>query len=263
MTDYENCSDFLDWVSRRNPGADEFIQAVEEIATTVWPLIEDREDYRHARLLERLSEPDRIISFRVNWEDDQGRLRINRGWRVQQANALGPYKGGLRFHPSVTQSILQFLAFEQCFKNALTDLPMGGAKGGADFDPAGRSDAEIRRFCRSFMSELYRHIGPDLDVPAGDIGVGAREIGYLFGSYKKLSRSHQPAITGKAQSFGGSALRTEATGYGLVYFVCRMLDEAGNDMDGQRVAISGAGNVARYAAEKALSLGAKDRKSVV
>lgn len=250
-------NDALKWAKRRHPGQPEFHQALAAIGADIWPLIEANEAYGHARLFERLCEPDRVLSFRVCWEDDEGGLQINRGYRVQYSNALGPYKGGLRFSPDVSLSVFQFLGFEQCFKNALTGLPMGGGKGGADFDPSGRSDAEIMRFCQAFMSELYRHIGPDLDIPAGDIGVGSREIGYLFGSYKKLTGRFSPVLTGKDLAFGGSPMRTEATGYGLIYFVCRMLAQAEQDLDGKTVAVSGAGNVALHAAEKALDYGAK------
>jgi glutamate dehydrogenase (NADP+) len=249
--------DFLNWTRDRHPGQDEFVQAIAEVAHSVWPLIESTERYREARIMERLAEPDRAVSFRVCWEDDDGGIQINRGYRIQYCNALGPYKGGLRFHPSVNASVLHFLGFEQTLKNALTGLPMGGGKGGADFDPSGRSDREIMRFCQSFMDELHRHIDPELDVPAGDIGVSAREIGFLFGAYKRITGLFSPVLTGKQLAYGGSAMRIEATGYGLAYFVCRMLQGVGEDFEGKRVVISGAGNVATYAAEKAIELGGK------
>jgi glutamate dehydrogenase (NADP+) len=217
----------------------------------------DRQDYRDARILDRLTEPDRALSFRVTWLDDQGEVQVNRGWRVQFNHLLGPYKGGLRFHPSVSESILKFLGFEQTLKNSLTGLPMGGAKGGSDFDPKGRSDAEIMRFCQSLMTELYRYVGMDTDVPAGDIGVGDREIGYLFGQFTRLTNSFEGVLTGKGQSFGGSAVREEATGYGAVYFLRNMLEEKDLDLEGLRIAISGAGNVALFAADKAVAEGAR------
>ncbi len=250
-------SDFLQSVKSRNPHQPEFHQAIEEVIYDLAPLVNDTARYRKANLLERLTEPDRIVSFRITWVDDSGRVRVNRGYRVQFNSAIGPYKGGIRFHPTVNESILKFLAFEQTFKNALTGLPMGGGKGGADFDPRGCSDTEIMRFCQAFMLELYRHIQPDIDVPAGDINVGSREIGYLFGMYKKITNQFEGVLTGKGLSYGGSKLRVEATGYGLVTFVQRILDHHSQELDGKTIAISGAGNVATHAAEKALTLGAK------
>jgi len=251
----KSCKAFLSWVQKRHPRQTEFHQAMGEVSRSVWPLIESTDHYRTLRIIERLAEPDRVLCFRVCWEDDDGQVQINRGYRVQYCNALGPYKGGLRFHPKVNLSVLQFLGFEQTLKNALTGLPMGGGKGGADFDPSGRSDREIMRFCQSFMVELHRHIGPDIDVPAGDIGVGPREIGYLFGAYKRITGDVSPVLTGKQLAFGGSEMRIEATGHGLVYFVCRMLDEADDGFEGRKVVVSGAGNVALNAAEKAMELG--------
>ncbi len=247
---------FMRGVRKRNPYQTEFQQAVEEVVDSIMPWYMEREDYRRAQILERLTEPDRIISFRVTWETDSGEVRANRAWRVQFCNALGPYKGGLRFHPSVTESVLKFLGFEQIFKNSLTGLPMGGAKGGANFNPKGKSSAEIMRFCHGMMVELQRHIGEDVDVPAGDIGVGAREISYLFGKYVALQNRWSGVITGKGQSFGGSAVRKEATGYGAIYFCEEMLNQTDRSLQGKRVAISGSGNVAMYAAEKALDMGA-------
>jgi len=240
---------------RRNPGESEFHQAVQEFVETVMPFVLEHPEYEEAQILERMTEPDRIVIFRVSWEDDEGNVRVNRAWRVQFNNSIGPYKGGLRFHPSVNQSILKFLGFEQCFKNALTGLPMGGAKGGANFNPKGKSDREIMRFCQSLMIELHRHIGEDTDVPAGDIGVGAREISYLFGQYKRLENRFTGVLTGKGLAFGGSLVRTEATGYGAVYFAQSMLEHVGDGMEGKRCAISGSGNVAIYTAEKANELG--------
>jgi glutamate dehydrogenase (NADP+) len=246
---------FMEEVAAHAAGQDEFLQAVEEVATDVLPVEYANASFRKARVLQRLTVPDRMITFRVVWEDDAGELQINRGYRVQQSNALGPYKGGLRFHPTVGPSVLKFLAFEQTFKNALTGLPMGGGKGGADFDPRGRSEQEIRRFCEAFMLELWNHIGPDRDVPAGDINVGSREIGWLYGAYQRLAGRVHGALTGKGPSFGGSALRPEATGYGLLYFVEAMLARHDRTLDGLRVAISGKGNVATFAAEKTMALG--------
>ena len=247
---------FMAGVIRRNPGESEFHQAVREVAHSVIPFTMDHQIYRDEMILERLTEPDRVIIFRVTWEDDHGHVRVDRAWRVQFSNAIGPYKGGLRFHPSVNQSILKFLGFEQVFKNSLTTLPMGGAKGGANFDPKGKSDREVMRFCQSMMTELYRHIGADMDVPAGDIGVGAREIGYLFGQYKRLRNQFQGVITGKGLSFGGSLIRTEATGYGTVYFMKDMLEHHGQGIEGKTATVSGSGNVAIYTIEKLLDLGA-------
>lgn len=247
---------FMQDLIARTPRQPEFHQAVREVAHDVLTIEKNDPRLHAARVLDRLSEPDRIITFRVTWEDDSGAVQINRGWRVQTSNAIGPYKGGLRFHPTVNLSVLKFLGFEQVFKNALTGLPLGGAKGGADFDPTGRSEAEIMRFCHAFMAELCKYIGPDHDVPAGDINVGTREIGYLFGAYKKHKGQFHGALTGKGESFGGSALRVEATGYGLIYFLCHMLGVQGRSLHGVRVAISGAGNVATHAAEMALQEGA-------
>ena len=240
----------------RNADQPEFIQAAEEVLTSIAPCVEANPDYEEAGLLERLVEPERIIQFRVPWTDDKGKVHVNRGYRVEYNSALGPYKGGLRLHPSVNLSILKFLGFEQIFKNSLTGLPMGGGKGGSDFDPKGKSDHEVMSFCQSFMTELCRHIGPDTDVPAGDIGTGAREIGYMFGQYKRIRNEFTGVLTGKGLSWGGSLARTEATGYGLVYFVQELLAQTGDSFDGKRVDISGAGNVAIYAAEKATELGA-------
>lgn len=250
-------AEFMDWLEEHNHDQPEFLQAAEEIAQNVETLINDNPKFQQQKVLQRLAEPDRIISFRVTWLDDQGDIQINRGWRVQQSNALGPYKGGLRFHPSVNESVLKFLAFEQCFKNALTGLPMGGGKGGSDFDPKGCSDSEIMRFCQAFMMELHRHIGPNIDVPAGDINVGAREIGYLYGQYKRIRNKFGGYITGKDIEFGGSHVRTEATGYGVMYFLEEALKYHDDEVEGKIVAISGAGNVATYAAQKAISMGAK------
>ncbi len=235
----------------------EFIQAAEEVLATLQPALDAHPEYEAAGLLERLVEPERVIIFRVPWVDDAGKVQVNRGYRVQFNSAIGPYKGGLRLHPSVNLGILKFLGFEQIFKNSLTTLPMGGGKGGCDFDPKGKSDGEVMRFCQSFMTELVKHIGPDTDVPAGDIGTGAREIGYLFGQYKRLTNSWVSVLTGKGLSYGGSLARTEATGYGTVYFLLNMLRERGESIDGKTVVVSGAGNVAQYAVQKAEQLGAK------
>ncbi len=248
---------FMAELKQRNPGETEFHQAVFEVASNVLDYIADKEQYHSAQILRRMAEPDRIIIFRVCWADDQGKIRVNRGYRVQNNNAIGPYKGGLRFHPSVNLSILKFLAFEQTFKNSLTGLPMGGGKGGSDFDPKGKSDGEVMRFCQSFMTELHRHIGDDIDVPAGDIGVGAREIGYLFGQYKRLSNRFSGVLTGKGMEFGGSPIRTEATGYGTVYMMENMLKRKGLNIDGRICLVSGAGNVAQYATKKLIQLGGK------
>ena len=256
----DTCEDtecFMNGLVRRNPGETEFHQAVAEFVQTVMPFVKENTQYMDARILERMTEPDRIIIFRVPWEDDNGNVRVNRAWRVQFNNSIGPYKGGLRFHPSVTQSVLKFLGFEQVFKNSLTGLPMGGAKGGANFNPKGRSDREIMRFCHSMMIELHRHVGEDTDVPAGDIGVGGREISYLFGQFKRLENRFVGALTGKGLQFGGSLIRTEATGYGNVYFCQNMLNHAGDGLDGKVAAVSGSGNVAIYCVEKATQLGAK------
>lgn len=248
---------FMSGLVRRNPNETEFHQAVREVVESVMPTIMDRKDYRDAQILERMTEPDRIVIFRVTWEADDGQFRANRAWRVQFNNSIGPYKGGLRFHPSVTQSVLKFLGFEQVFKNSLTGLPMGGAKGGSNFNPKGKSEREVMRFCQAMMSELRRHIGEDTDVPAGDIGVGAREISFLFGQYKRLENRFTGAITGKGLEFGGSAGRREATGYGCVYFCENMLRHRGDSIEGKSIAISGSGNVAIYAIEKAIDLGGK------
>ena len=248
---------FMDGVRRRNRGQKEFQQAVAEWAHDVIPWVNQNPAYQGHNLSGRLTEPDRVILFRVSWEDDSGRIRVNRGYRVQHSNAIGPYKGGLRFHPSVTLSILKFLAFEQVFKNSLTGLPMGGAKGGSDFDPKGKSNSEVMRFCQAFMNELYRHIGPFTDVPAGDIGVGAREISYLFGQYKQITNQFTGVLTGKGLSFGGSEIRTEATGYGTVYFMEDMLRHHKQSIEGKTCLVSGAGNVAIYATEKLIQHGAK------
>ena len=245
-------------VKAKNPGQGEFHQTVEEVLTSLVPVLEKNPAYVDEKILERLVEPERQIMFRVPWIDDKGEIQINRGFRVQFNSAIGPYKGGLRFHPSVNLSIVKFLGFEQIFKNSLTGLPIGGGKGGSDFDPKGKSDREIMRFCQSFMTELYRHIGPNTDVPAGDIGVGGREIGYLYGQYKKIRNANdQGVLTGKGLTFGGSLARTESTGYGLIYFVEEMLKESGKTIEGKRVVVSGSGNVAIYAVQKAQSLGAK------
>ena len=242
---------------KRNPGEPEFHQAATEVLNSLKPIIEKDEKYQNAGLLERLVEPERVIMFRVPWVDDNGKVHVNKGYRVQFSSAIGPYKGGLRFHPSVNLGVIKFLGFEQIFKNSLTGLPIGGGKGGADFDPKGKSDNEIMRFCQSFMTELCKYIGADVDVPAGDIGVGGREIGYLYGQYKKITGKYEGVLTGKGLTYGGSLIRTQATGYGLVYIVDEMLKAAGKTLKDQRVAISGAGNVAIYAAEKATQLGAK------
>ncbi|MEO1336721.1 MAG: Glu/Leu/Phe/Val dehydrogenase dimerization domain-containing protein, partial [Myxococcota bacterium] len=251
-----NLETFMNMIQARDPAQPEFHQAVREVAQSVLPVVEAESSYQRAALLERLTEPDRIITFRVTWEDDRGQVRVNRAYRVQFSNALGPYKGGMRFHPSVNLSVLKFLGFEQIFKNSLTGLPMGGAKGGADFDPKGKSDREVMRFCQALMAELYRHIGPDTDVPAGDIGVGAREIGYLFGMYKRLANEHTGTFTGKGLAYGGSLVRKEATGYGATYFLRAMLEHHDVDLNAKRVAVSGSGNVALYAIEKLNQLGA-------
>lgn len=248
---------FMAGLEKRNPGELEFHQAVREFVESVMPYYLDHDAYRKDLILERMTEPDRIISFRVAWEDDSGAVRVNRAWRVQFNNSIGPYKGGLRFHPTVTQSVLKFLGFEQCFKNALTTLPMGGGKGGSNFNPKGKSDREVMRFCQSLMIELHRHIGEDTDVPAGDIGVGAREVSYMFGMYKRLENRFVGTMTGKGLAFGGSLVRTEATGYGTVYFAEEMLKHRGDSLKDKTVSISGSGNVAIYAAEKATVLGAK------
>ncbi|KOQ99045.1 NADP-specific glutamate dehydrogenase [Pluralibacter gergoviae] len=248
---------FLARVQRRDPHQPEFAQAVREVMSTLWPFLEANPRYRQMALLERLVEPERVIQFRVSWLDDRGQVQVNRAWRVQFSSAIGPYKGGMRFHPSVNLSILKFLGFEQTFKNALTTLPMGGGKGGSDFDPKGKSEGEVMRFCQALMTELYRHLGADTDVPAGDIGVGGREVGFMVGMMKKLSNNTACVFTGKGLSFGGSLIRPEATGYGLIYFTEAMLRRHGLALEGMRVAVSGSGNVAQYAIEKAMSLGAR------
>lgn len=248
---------FMAKVEARNPHEPEFLQAVLEVAETVIPFIEEHPKYANAKILERIAEPERVIMFRVPWMNDQGEVQINRGFRIQMNSAIGPYKGGLRFHPTVNLSVLKFLAFEQVFKNSLTTLPMGGGKGGSDFDPKGKSDNEVMRFCQSFMTELSKHIGADTDVPAGDIGVGGREIGFLFGQYKRLRNEFTGVLTGKGISWGGSLIRPEATGYGCVYFAEEMLKNQGLSFQGKTVVISGSGNVAQYAAEKARQLGGK------
>jgi glutamate dehydrogenase (NADP+) len=248
---------FLQQVSAKNPSEKEFLQAVHEVVESIWPIIEQNPRYRSANILERIVEPERVIMFRVPWTDDRGNVQVNRGFRIEMNSAIGPYKGGLRFHPSVNLGILKFLAFEQVFKNSLTTLPLGGGKGGSDFDPKAKSDGEVMRFCQSFMSELYRHIGASTDVPAGDIGVGGRELGFLFGTYKKLANEFTGVLTGKGRNWGGSLIRPEATGYGLVYFTQEMLGTRNDSLDGKRVLVSGSGNVAQYATEKVIELGGK------
>lgn len=254
---YKSLNEFLTQVGKINPGQPEYLQAVTDVMESLWPFITRFPKYAENGLLDRLVEPDRVIIFRVSWVDDQGSVQVNRGYRVQHSMAIGPYKGGLRFHPSVNLSILKFLAFEQTLKNALTTLPMGGAKGGSDFDPKGKSPGEVMRFCQTFMTEFFHHVGPDTDVPAGDIGVGGREIGFLTGMMKKLSNRSDCVFTGKGLSFGGSLIRPEATGYGTVYFAQEMLKRKGLSFEGLRVSVSGSGNVAQHAVEKALELGAK------
>ncbi|WP_460926905.1 NADP-specific glutamate dehydrogenase [Pseudomonas sp. MC6] len=253
----ESVESFLARLKKRDPDQPEFHQAVEEVLRSLWPFLEANPHYLTSGILERICEPERVVVFRVSWVDDQGKVQVNRGFRIQMNSAIGPYKGGLRFHPSVNLGVLKFLAFEQTFKNSLTSLPMGGGKGGADFDPKGKSDAEVMRFCQAFMSELYRHIGADVDVPAGDIGVGAREIGFLFGQYKRLSNQFISVLTGKGMTYGGSLIRPEATGFGCVYFAEEMLKRREQTVEGKRVAISGSGNVAQYAARKVMDLGGK------
>ncbi len=249
--------EFIAGVEKRNPGQPEFIQAVHEVAVDVLPFIQQNPHYNDLQLLERITEPDRVVSFRVTWQDDDGHIRVNRGYRVQHNNAIGPYKGGIRFHSSVNQSVLKFLAFEQTFKNALTGLPMGGAKGGSNFNPKSKSENEVMRFCQSFMNELYRHVGEDTDVPAGDIGVSGREIGYMFGQFKRITNRFVGVLTGKGMEFGGSPIRTEATGYGAVYFMQAMLGRLELDMEGATCLVSGSGNVAQHAIEKILHLNGK------
>ncbi|MFH0732380.1 MAG: NADP-specific glutamate dehydrogenase [Candidatus Omnitrophota bacterium] len=249
--------DFMKMIVQKNPGEAEFHQAVEEVATPLFPFLEKNPKYKEAKILERIAEPERVIMFRVPWLDDKGNVQINRGFRIEMNSALGPYKGGLRFHPTVYLGLLKFLAFEQVLKNSLTTLPMGGGKGGSDFDPKGKSDNEVMKFCQSFMTELFRHIGPDTDVPAGDIGVGGREIGFLFGQYKRLKNEFTGVLTGKGLNWGGSLIRPEATGYGCVYFVEEMLKAQGKSIKGKVCAVSGSGNVAQYTVEKLIQLGAK------
>ena len=255
--DHVGLEQFIAGVEKRNPGQPEFVQAVQEVAEDVFDYIQDKVEYHEYQILRRIAEPDRVVSFRVCWEDDNGNIRVQRGWRVQNNNAIGPYKGGIRFHPSVTESVLKFLAFEQTFKNSLTGLPMGGGKGGANFNPKGKSDHEVMRFCQSFMTELFRHVGADVDVPAGDIGVGSREIGYMFGQYKRITNQFTGVLTGKGLEYGGSLIRTEATGYGAAYFLESMLERVGDSIEGKDCVISGSGNVATHAAEKINHLGGK------
>lgn len=254
---YQSFAELIDYVKQRNPHQPEFIQAATEVIESLWPFIAENPRYAEQSLLERLLEPERIIQFRVAWVDDAGDVQVNRGYRIQHNSAIGPYKGGIRFHPSVNLSVLKFLAFEQTFKNALTTLPLGGGKGGSDFDPKGRSQHEIMRFCQAFAAELYRHVGSATDVPAGDIGVGGREVGYMSGMVKKLTNKSDCVFTGKGLSYGGSLIRPEATGYGTVYFAEEMLKHTGRSLEGMRASVSGSGNVAQYAIEKALAMGAK------
>ncbi|MRR35176.1 NADP-specific glutamate dehydrogenase [bacterium] len=249
--------DFIKKCEECNPGEKEFIQAVSEVVKSVKPVLDKHPEYREEKILERMVEPERVVMFRIPWVDDKGKVQVNRGYRIQMSSAIGPYKGGFRFHPSVNLSILKFLAFEQVYKNALTTLPMGGGKGGSNFDPKGKSDREVMRFCQSFMTEIFRHLGPDTDVPAGDIGVGAREIGYLFGQYKKIVNEFTGVLTGKGLKWGGSLIRPEATGYGAVYFASEMLGVRGETLEGKGCLVSGSGNVAQYTAEKLIELGAK------
>jgi len=255
--DHVDFNTFMEGVKKRNPGQPEFVQAVQEVSEDIFDFIADKEAYHTEQILRRIAEPDRVVSFRVCWEDDNGSVRVQRGYRIQNNNAIGPYKGGIRFHPTVNESVLKFLGFEQTFKNALTGLPMGGGKGGANFNPKGKSEREIMRFCQSFMTELYRHIGADVDVPAGDIGVGGREIGYMFGQYKRITGEFTGVLTGKGLEYGGSLIRPEATGYGCVYFLDNMLKHKGRDIAGLTAVVSGSGNVATHAAEKLVQLGAK------
>ena len=253
----DDLKNFMQWVESLNKGESEFLQAVEEVAEAVLPILSSESRFKGKKILERMIEPERVLMFRVPWKNDQGEVMVNRGYRIEMNSAIGPYKGGLRFHPSVNLSILKFLAFEQVFKNALTTLPLGGGKGGANFDPKGKSDNEIMSFCQSFMTELSRHIGPNTDIPAGDIGVGGREIGYMFGQYKRIRNEFTGVLTGKGRGWGGSLIRPEATGYGNVYFAHNMLKLKGDSFKNKTVAISGSGNVAQYSCEKATELGAK------
>ncbi|MFH1845006.1 MAG: NADP-specific glutamate dehydrogenase [bacterium] len=253
----ESVAAFMENIVAKNPSENEFHQAVQEVVESLWPVLEKRPEYRKAKVLERICEPERVLMFRVPWVDDKGEVQVNRGFRIEMNSAIGPYKGGLRFHPSVNLGILKFLAYEQVFKNSLTTLPMGGGKGGSDFDPKGKSDLEVMRFCQAFMSELFRHIGANTDVPAGDIGVGGREIGFLFGQYKKLRNEFTGVLTGKGLNWGGSLIRPEATGYGAVYFAAEMLNTKGQTLEGKNCLVSGSGNVFQYAAEKILDLGGK------
>jgi len=254
---YNSVEDFMSYIENKNPGEKEFHQAVHEVADSLWEFLSDHPEYVHSRILERITEPERVLMFRVPWRNDRGEVEVNRGYRVEFNSAIGPYKGGLRFHPSVNLGILKFLGFEQVFKNSLTTLPMGGGKGGSDFDPKGKSDNEVMSFCQSFMTELSRHIGHNTDVPAGDIGVGGREIGFLFGQYKRIRNEFTGVLTGKSLNWGGSLIRPEATGYGCVYFAEEMLKTKKDSFDGKTVVISGSGNVAQYAAEKVIELGGK------
>ena len=254
---YNSIEDFMNKVKHKDPNETEFHQAVHEVVESLWDFLASNREYMHSGVLDRIIEPERVITFRVPWRDDRGQVNVNRGYRVEFNSAIGPYKGGLRFHPSVNLSILKFLGFEQVFKNSLTTLPMGGGKGGSDFDPKGKTDNEVMSFCQSFMLELSKHIGPDTDVPAGDIGVGSREIGYMFGQYKRIRNEFTGVLTGKGINWGGSLIRPEATGYGCVYFVEEMLKHIGNSIEGKDVLVSGSGNVAQYATEKVLHLGGK------
>ena len=254
---YNSIEEFMSYIEAKNHGEKEFHQAVREVVESLWDFLKDHPDYVHAKILKRITEPERVLMFRVPWRNDKGGIEVNRGFRVEFNSAIGPYKGGLRFHPSVNLGILKFLGFEQVFKNSLTTLPMGGGKGGSDFDPKGKSDNEVMSFCQSFMTELYRHIGPDTDVPAGDIGVGGREIGYMFGQYKRIRNEFTGILTGKGLNWGGSLIRPEATGYGCVYFAEEMLKTKGDSFKGKTVTISGSGNVAQYATEKVIHLGGK------
>jgi glutamate dehydrogenase (NADP+) len=257
VSDHVDLEQFVAGVRKRNPGQTEFHQAVQEVAEDIFDFITDKVAYHEAQILRRIAEPDRVVSFRVCWEDDNHNIRVQRGWRVQNNNAIGPYKGGLRFHPSVNEGILKFLAFEQTFKNSLTGLPMGGGKGGSNFNPKGKSDSEVMRFCQSFMTELYRHVGDDIDIPAGDIGVGSREIGFLFGQFKRITNRFAGVMTGKGLEYGGSLIRVEATGYGAVYMMQEMLERKNDSIEGKTCVVSGSGNVATYAVEKIIHHGGK------